>query len=130
VQKILIDATDVNQMLKVFLVVIFQPFSSAAVAYQLSITHIHSSHHQIIVDYYFGLLDFLASNPSLDKFFVTSVTHRTNIFLAFPFHYHKFVLVECHIFSLFFLSILLSLFCQAPLPILMQYSHGVSLFAV
>jgi hypothetical protein len=45
VQEIRTDATDVNQMTTVFLVEHFQPFSSAVVAYQLSIIHIHSSHH-------------------------------------------------------------------------------------
>jgi hypothetical protein len=71
-------------MMKVFLAVLFQAFSSAAVAYQESITHIHSSHHRIIVDNNFGLLDVLASNLSLNQFLVVSGTHKTNVFLVFP----------------------------------------------
>jgi hypothetical protein len=83
VQQIWIEARDVNKMTKVFLVVLFQPFSSAALAYQVSVTHIHSSHHRILVDDNFGLLDVLASNPSLDQFFVMSGTRKTNVFLVF-----------------------------------------------
>jgi hypothetical protein len=77
----------------------FSALSSAAVAYQLSITHIHSSHHRFIVDDYFGLLDVLVSNPSLDQFSAMSGTRKTNIFLVFPLHGHQFVIVYCNIFS-------------------------------
>jgi hypothetical protein len=63
----------------------FQAFSSAAEAYQVSITHIHSSHHQLIVNDYFGFLDLLASNPSLDQFFAMSGVHKANTCLIFHF---------------------------------------------
>jgi hypothetical protein len=57
----------------------------------LSITHVHSCHHRIIVDDHFGLLDVLASNPSLDQFFVMSVFHKTNGFLVFPLHNYQVI---------------------------------------
>jgi hypothetical protein len=37
------------QMMKVFPVVLFQSFSSAAVTYKVSITHMNTPHHRIIV---------------------------------------------------------------------------------
>jgi hypothetical protein len=85
-------------MTTVFLVVHFQHFYNAVVAYQLSITHIHSSHHRIIADDY-SRLDVLVSNPSLDQFFVMSDTHKIDIFLFFPLYNHHFVLVYWQIFS-------------------------------
>jgi hypothetical protein len=48
--------------MKIFPAVLSQPFSNTAVACQVSITHIHSSDHQITVDDYLGLLDVLALN--------------------------------------------------------------------
>jgi hypothetical protein len=71
--------------------IFLQPFSSAVVAYQESITHIHSCHHRIIVDDDFGLLDILASNPSLDPFFVMSASYKTNVFLVFLLYNYQVV---------------------------------------
>jgi hypothetical protein len=113
-------------MMKVILVVQFQPSSYAAVPNQLNITYIHSSHHQIIVDDDSGLLDVLVSNPSLDQFFVMSGTYKTNIFLVF-----LFMIINLSLYTASFspLLVLPSLFHQA-LPILMQCAHGVSLLIV
>jgi hypothetical protein len=82
----------------VLLRVLFQPPPSAVVAHQESITSILSSHHRIIVSSYFGFLDILDSNPSLDQFFVTSASHKTNGFFASLLHNYQSVLVNCHTF--------------------------------
>jgi hypothetical protein len=100
------------------------PFFSAVAAYQLSINY---SHHRIIVNEYFGFLDVLVSNPSLDQYFVMSGIRKTEIsFLSFLF---MIINVSLYIATCSPFSILPCSFCQA-VPILMQCSHGVSLFVV
>jgi hypothetical protein len=115
-------------IIKVFLRVLFHLFYSAAVAYQLVITHIHTCHCKIIADCYFGLLNVLVSNPSLNQFFIMCDIHQTSMFHVFTVHDHKFNLVYCHIFLLFKFCLLS--FVRHPLPILMQYAHDICLFSV
>jgi hypothetical protein len=82
----------------VFPVVLFQSFSSAVVTYKVSITHMNTSHHRIIV-HYLGLLDILPSNSILNQLLVMSDAHKTDVFSVFPLYNHQFVIVNCHTFS-------------------------------
>jgi hypothetical protein len=99
----------------VFLVVLFQPSSSAAVAYQESITHIHTFHHWIVVKNYFGLLDVLASNPSLDQVLSWVGLIRQISFLSF---HIMIIICPCRLlhFLLFFFQFFLSL-SVTPFPL-------------
>jgi hypothetical protein len=68
-------------------------FPCGAIAFQVSITEVHTSHPRIIINDYFGLHHVLPLNPSWNHFFVSG-SYKTNIFFVFPLLYHQSVFVD------------------------------------